>query len=112
MTGRIAAPVAPCLPFGAAAVLALDDDLVVGSAEQYGRHELGGMGEDLDRDRRGEEDDERARRHGVAQLAGEALLVDDSAVVRQMLTEILSSDPAIDVVGTAAEVHAPVEERP
>ncbi|KAG1580470.1 hypothetical protein G6F46_015509 [Rhizopus delemar] len=31
------------------------------------------------------------------------LIVDDSAVVRQMLTEILSSDPAIDVVGTAAD---------
>lgn len=32
------------------------------------------------------------------------LIVDDSAVVRQMLTEILSSDPAIDVVGTAADL--------
>lgn len=31
------------------------------------------------------------------------LIVDDSAVVRQMLTEILSSDPSIDVVGTAAD---------
>ncbi len=31
------------------------------------------------------------------------LIVDDSAVVRQDLTEILSSDPAIDVVGTAAD---------
>lgn len=31
------------------------------------------------------------------------LIVDDSAVVRQMLSEILASDPAIDVVGTAAD---------
>ncbi|MHB8708425.1 MAG: response regulator, partial [Desulfuromonadales bacterium] len=29
------------------------------------------------------------------------LIVDDSAVVRQALTEILSSDPAIEVIGTA-----------
>ncbi|MDY0981149.1 MULTISPECIES: protein-glutamate methylesterase/protein-glutamine glutaminase [Stenotrophomonas] len=31
------------------------------------------------------------------------LIVDDSAVVRQMLSEILASDPAIEVVGTAAD---------
>ncbi|WMJ69079.1 chemotaxis response regulator protein-glutamate methylesterase [Stenotrophomonas sp. 24(2023)] len=31
------------------------------------------------------------------------LIVDDSAVVRQMLTEILGSDPGIEVVGTAAD---------
>ena len=31
------------------------------------------------------------------------LIVDDSAVVRQLLTEILSQDPAIDVVGSAAD---------
>lgn len=31
------------------------------------------------------------------------LIVDDSAVVRQMLSEILSADPGIDVVGTAAD---------
>mgnify|MGYP001096026527 FL=1 len=31
------------------------------------------------------------------------LIVDDSAVVRQMLSEILDSDPGIDVVGTAAD---------
>ena len=30
------------------------------------------------------------------------LIVDDSAVVRQTLSEILSSDPAIEVIGTAA----------
>ena len=31
------------------------------------------------------------------------LIVDDSAVVRQMLTEILSSDPGIEVVGSASD---------
>ncbi len=31
------------------------------------------------------------------------LIVDDSAVVRQVLSEILSADPAIEVVGTAAD---------
>jgi len=31
------------------------------------------------------------------------LIVDDSAVVRQMLSEILDSDPGIEVVGTAAD---------
>ena len=31
------------------------------------------------------------------------LIVDDSAVVRQVLNEILSADPAIEVVGTAAD---------
>jgi len=31
------------------------------------------------------------------------LIVDDSAVVRQILTEILASDPGIEVVGTAAD---------
>ncbi|MCD7097099.1 chemotaxis response regulator protein-glutamate methylesterase [Stenotrophomonas sp. MMGLT7] len=31
------------------------------------------------------------------------LIVDDSAVVRQILTEILSQDPGIEVVGTAAD---------
>ena len=31
------------------------------------------------------------------------LIVDDSAVVRQMLSEILASDPGIEVVGTAAD---------
>lgn len=31
------------------------------------------------------------------------LIVDDSAVVRQSLSDILSSDPAIEVVGTAAD---------
>ena len=31
------------------------------------------------------------------------LIVDDSAVVRQMLTQILSRDPGIEVVGSAAD---------
>lgn len=31
------------------------------------------------------------------------LIIDDSALIRQLLTEILSSDPAIEVVGTAAD---------
>ena len=34
------------------------------------------------------------------------LIVDDSAVVRQTLQEILSSDPDIDVIGTAADPYA------
>ncbi|WP_369692152.1 protein-glutamate methylesterase/protein-glutamine glutaminase [Desulfonema ishimotonii] len=33
------------------------------------------------------------------------LIVDDSAVVRQTLKEILSSDPAIEVIGTAADPY-------
>jgi len=33
----------------------------------------------------------------------QVLIVDDSAVVRQMLSEILDSDPGIEVVGTAAD---------
>lgn len=31
------------------------------------------------------------------------LVVDDSAVVRQILTELLDRDPEIEVVGTAAD---------
>jgi len=31
------------------------------------------------------------------------LIVDDSAVVRQTLSEVLSSDPEIEVIGTAAD---------
>ncbi|MDG6773315.1 chemotaxis response regulator protein-glutamate methylesterase [Thiomicrorhabdus sp. ZW0627] len=34
-----------------------------------------------------------------------ALIVDDSALVRQMLQEMLSSDPAIEVVGTASDPY-------
>lgn len=33
------------------------------------------------------------------------LIVDDSALVRQLLSEILSSDPGIEVVGTAADPY-------
>ena len=33
------------------------------------------------------------------------LIVDDSAAMRQLLTHILSSDPAIQVVGTAADPY-------
>ncbi len=33
------------------------------------------------------------------------LIVDDSAVMRQILTQILSSDPGIEVVGTAADPY-------
>ncbi len=33
------------------------------------------------------------------------LIIDDSALMRQMLTEILSADPAIEVVGTAPDPH-------
>ncbi len=31
------------------------------------------------------------------------LIVDDSALIRQMLTSILNSDPALNVVGTAPD---------
>ena len=34
------------------------------------------------------------------------LIIDDSALIRQMLTEILSGDPAIEVVGTAPDPYA------
>jgi two-component system chemotaxis response regulator CheB len=34
------------------------------------------------------------------------LIVDDSALVRRLLTEMLSSDPSIDVVGTAGDAYA------
>lgn len=34
------------------------------------------------------------------------LIVDDSAVVRQTLTEVLSSDPAIEVIGAASDPYA------
>jgi two-component system chemotaxis response regulator CheB len=34
------------------------------------------------------------------------LIVDDSALVRQMMTDILSRDPAIEVVGSAADPYA------
>jgi two-component system chemotaxis response regulator CheB len=34
------------------------------------------------------------------------LIVDDSALVRSLLTDILRSDPSIEVVGTASDAHA------
>ena len=37
------------------------------------------------------------------------LIVDDSAVVRQTLSEILSSDPGIEVIGTAADPYIAVK---
>ena len=39
------------------------------------------------------------------QRACKVLIVDDSAVVRQLLTEILDGDPDIEVVGTAADPY-------
>jgi two-component system chemotaxis response regulator CheB len=39
-------------------------------------------------------------------LKTHVLIVDDSAVVRQTLSEILSSDPEIEVIGTAADPFA------
>jgi two-component system chemotaxis response regulator CheB len=36
------------------------------------------------------------------------LIIDDSAVVRQTLTEILSSDPEIDVIGSASDPYVAV----
>jgi len=38
-------------------------------------------------------------------MAIRVLIVDDSALVRQLLTEILESDPGIEVVGTAADPY-------
>jgi two-component system, chemotaxis family, protein-glutamate methylesterase/glutaminase len=37
------------------------------------------------------------------------LIVDDSSVVRQTLSDILSSDPEIDVIGTASDPYVAVE---
>src|SRR5579859_3975113 len=37
------------------------------------------------------------------------LIVDDSALVRQTLTQVLSSDPAIEVIGTASDPFAAAE---
>ena len=33
------------------------------------------------------------------------LVVDDSALIRQLMTELLSQDPDIEVVGTAADLR-------
>ena len=37
------------------------------------------------------------------------LIVDDSAVVRQALTDVLSSDPEISVIGTAPDPYVAAE---
>ena len=37
------------------------------------------------------------------------LIVDDSAVVRQAITDILSSDPAIEVIGSARDPYQAAE---
>ncbi len=41
----------------------------------------------------------------MASTAIKVLIVDDSAVIRKILTDILSSDPAIEVVGTAMDPY-------
>ena len=40
------------------------------------------------------------------------LIVDDSAVVRQTLSEILASDPQLEVIGTAADPYLGGREDP
>jgi len=37
------------------------------------------------------------------------LIVDDSAVVRQTLSDVLSADPAIEVIGTASDPFVAAE---
>lgn len=39
----------------------------------------------------------------MAQKKSTVLIIDDSALVRQMLTEILNSDPRLEVIGTASD---------
>ncbi|MFN3163982.1 MAG: response regulator, partial [Pseudohongiellaceae bacterium] len=34
------------------------------------------------------------------------LVVDDSALVRKIMTDVLSSDPGLEVIGTAVDAHA------
>lgn len=38
-------------------------------------------------------------------MSVKVLIVDDSALIRQLLTELLQEDPGIEVVGTAADPH-------
>jgi two-component system, chemotaxis family, protein-glutamate methylesterase/glutaminase len=45
----------------------------------------------------------------VAEAKIRVLIVDDSAVVRQTLKEVLSSDPEIEVIGTAGDPYAAAE---
>jgi two-component system, chemotaxis family, protein-glutamate methylesterase/glutaminase len=44
-------------------------------------------------------------RPGGARRRIRVLIVDDSALVRQMLTDMLARDPAIEVVGSAGDAH-------
>jgi two-component system chemotaxis response regulator CheB len=44
-------------------------------------------------------------RAGTAMPRVRVLIVDDSALVRRILTEVLSADPAIEVVGTASDAY-------
>ncbi|MEJ1961951.1 MAG: chemotaxis response regulator protein-glutamate methylesterase [Gammaproteobacteria bacterium] len=44
-----------------------------------------------------------SRSHSASRIR--VLIVDDSALVRQILTEILSADPQIEVVGVASDAH-------
>ena len=43
-------------------------------------------------------------------MSTRVLIVDDSALVRQLLTEMLSSDPDIEVVGTASDACITMEQ--
>ena len=45
----------------------------------------------------------------MSQAKIRVLIVDDSAVVRQTLSEVLSSDPAIEVIGTASDPFVAAE---
>src|SRR4030095_14846225 len=50
------------------------------------------------------------RRHRAVHMSGagkriKVLIVDDSALVRSILSEVLARDPAIEVVGTASDAH-------
>ena len=40
------------------------------------------------------------------------LIVDDSAVVRQTLSDVLSADPEIEVIGTASDPFVAAERMP
>jgi len=46
-----------------------------------------------------------ASRGSAAKRRIRVLIVDDSALVRSILTDMLSSDPAIEVVGSASDAH-------
>jgi len=43
--------------------------------------------------------------HGAVQRRIRVLIVDDSALVRRLLTDILTTDPCIEVVGAAGDAH-------